>query len=233
MVATDKIQVCLQNEAVVCTSPMIYMLTEPGRIQLPSGKHLHPICSFALWWRSPSICQLLPLGWVKILCYRFRLLHLSIIPSTSNPKKYSLKKKNLWRDLPCLRRTRKAVMISVEWNHNWARGNQDKEADVILQNFSPAGSLWQASALGAAARARLCGTETRNVSGMGRAWEWSLQTVALETGVPCEAQIRTLLSSDLLHQRKYRLVARPFQGRKMPVCLLGPLVHESVLSFRG
>lgn len=42
---------------------------------------------------------------------------------------------------------------------------------MILQNFSPAGSPWQASALGVAATAGLCSTEMRGVSGMGRARE--------------------------------------------------------------
>lgn len=42
---------------------------------------------------------------------------------------------------------------------------------MILQNFSLAGSPWQASALGVAATTGLCSTEMRGVSGMGRARE--------------------------------------------------------------
>lgn len=71
---------------------------------------------------------------------------------------------------------------------------------MILQNFSPAGSPWQASALGAAATAGLCSTGKRGVSGMGRACEGRLQTTALETAVPCKAETGRPLSSDLLHQ---------------------------------
>lgn len=51
--------------------------------------------------------------------------------------------------------------------------------------------------------------------------------------MPCKAQVRRLFSSDLLHQWKYRLAARPCQGYGLPVCLLGTLVRELVLSFRG
>lgn len=82
-------------------------------------------------------------------------------------------------------------MISVNWNDRWDGGNQDKEADVIWQNLSPAGSSWQVFAIGMVAMAWLCVTETRGVSGMGRAWEQRLQTVALETGLLCPVRLRS------------------------------------------
>lgn len=58
-----------------------------------------------------------------------------------------------------------------------------------------------------------------------------MQTVDLETAVPYKVQVRRLFSSDLLHQWKCRLAARPCQGYGLPVCLLGALVQELVLSF--
>lgn len=51
--------------------------------------------------------------------------------------------------------------------------------------------------------------------------------------MPYKAQVRRLFSSDLLHQWKYRLAASPCQGYGLPVCLLGALVREIVLSFRS
>lgn len=176
---------------MVDTPPTISMLIELGRIHFPIWQHLHPICSFTLWWCFPSICQLLLLGWDEILCYRFRLFHLNTTPPPTPQNNTHLKKrKKQWGDLPCPRRTGIAVVISVNLNQRWAGGNQDKEADVIWQNLSPAGTSWQVSAIGMAAMAWLCGTGTRGISGMGRAWEQRLQTAALETGLLCPERLR-------------------------------------------
>lgn len=91
------------------------------------------------------------------------------------------KKKRQWRDLPCLHRTGTGVVNSVNWNHRWAGGNKDKEADVFWQNLSLLGlpgrylplewQLW----LG-------CVAQRWGISGMGHAWEQRLHPVRLRSG---------------------------------------------------